>query len=140
MISSSAAMSREGFKTAPVCCRRRPSSLKQKSAGRSNGRAPPCTEAALRKFLVTGALSDRERDRFATLGRVYDAHVDALAFGQMGHAGGAEDRDMDEDLLAAVVAGDKTGAPRVVEPFDLARDADRRRRVRPNPPRARRIA
>ena len=52
-----------------------------------------------------------------------------LAFGQMRDAGGAEHGDMDEHVLAAVVAGDEAEALGVVEPFDLAADRDRGRRI-----------
>src|SRR5580658_9967707 len=46
----------------------------------------------------------RERYGLAALRRVDHSHIDRLALRQMGDAGRAEDRDVDEDVLAAVVA------------------------------------
>ena len=81
---------------------------------------------------------ERERNGFAPLRRVDDAHIDALAFGQMRDAGRPEDRNMHEDVLAAVVARHEPEALGVIEPFDLAGDADRRRRIGRDAARARR--
>src|SRR5581483_11235302 len=68
----------------------------------------------------------RDRDRLAALRRVDHAHVDRLTLGQMGDAGRAQNRNMDEHVLAAVIARHEAEALGVVEPFDLAGDADRR--------------
>ena len=74
--------------------------------------------------------SDRERNRFAPLGRIDDPHVDLLAFREMRYARRPKDRDMDEDVLAAVFARDKAEPLGVVKPFDLASDRDGGGRVR----------
>ena len=83
--------------------------------------------------------SDRERNRLPTLRRVDDAHIDLLAFGEMRNAGRSQDRDMDEDVLAAVLARHEAETLDVVEPLDFAGDGDRGRGVRGDPARPRRI-
>src|ERR1700744_4283674 len=77
--------------------------------------------------------SERERNRLAAFGRIHDSHRPLLAFRQMRNARRAEDGDMDEHVLAAVVAGDEAEPFGVVEPLDLADDRDPGRRVRRNP-------
>src|SRR6202044_2866246 len=60
-----------------------------------------------------------DRDRLPALRRLDDAHRDRLTFGEAGDAGGAENRAVDEHVLAEVVAGDEAKAARTVKPLDL---------------------
>src|ERR1700691_82939 len=88
-------------------------------AAESKNAAAHATALTFRTGLCNNAAPlDGERDSLATLGRVDDAHVDALTLCQMRQAGGSKDRDMHEDVLAAIVARHKAEAFGVVEPFD----------------------
>src|SRR4051794_26004721 len=66
--------------------------------------------------------AERDGNRLAALRRVDHLHENGLTFGELGDAGRAKDRDVDEDVLAAVIAGDEAEALRLIEPFDLAAD------------------
>src|ERR1700722_8187166 len=74
--------------------------------------------------------SERQRNRLAAFGRIHDSHRHLLAFGQMRNAGRAQDRDMDEDVFAAVLAGDETKPLGVVKPLHLSDDRNCSRRIR----------
>ncbi len=131
-------MSREGCIAELSCPRgglgdRPPVALQRKSAAAPRSVAATSPEPASRG-------SDRQRNRFAPLGRVDDPHVDLLALREMGDAGRSEDRDMDEDVLAAVLARHEAEALGVVEPLDLAGDRDGGRRIGSGAARPRRIA
>ena len=58
----------------------------------------------------------------------------------MRNAGRTEDRDMDEYVLAAILAGDETKPLGVVKPFDLSDDRNGGRRIRSDPARSNPIA
>jgi hypothetical protein len=74
--------------------------------------------------------SERQRNRLAPFGRIHHSHRDLLAFSQMRNAGRPQDRDMDEDVFAAIVTGDETKSLGVVEPLHLADDRNRSRGIR----------
>src|SRR5574337_1370038 len=93
-------------------CRNRPPEAKTRA---SPARARACLRGR-RKPL------DGEGYRLAALGGVDDPHVDLLAFREMRNSGRPKDRDVDEDVLAAVVAGDEAESLGVVEPLHLAGD------------------
>src|SRR6202789_483152 len=58
----------------------------------------------------------------------------------MRNAGRTQDRDMDEYVLAAILAGDETKPLGVVKPFDLSDDRNGGRRIRGDPTRSNSIA
>src|SRR5580704_15771505 len=67
-------------------------------------------------------VSDRERNRLASLRGVDDSHIDLLALCEVRYAGRPEDRDVDEDVFAAVFTRHEAEALGVVKPFDMAGD------------------
>ena len=77
-----------------------------------------------------GNSGEGDRQSFATLRRIDDAHRHRLAFGEMVNAGGPEDRDVNEHILAAVIRLNEAEALVVVEPFDRSADFRRGRRIR----------
>src|SRR5271166_2663592 len=92
-------------------------------------------DTALASLLkLRSAASERKRYRLAALGRVDDAHVDLLAFGEVRNAGRPEDRDVNEHVLAAVIARDEAEPLGVVEPLHLPGDRNCGRRIWRNPP------
>jgi len=97
------------------------------------------SEALRRESLdrVSKTTSKSNRDRLSTLWRFHDPHVDRLAFGELLDPGGANGRNMDEDVLAAVIAGHEAEAPAFVEPFNFAAERNGRGGVGPpgSPPR-----
>src|ERR1019366_6839191 len=65
-------------------------------------------------------LVERDRQRLAPLLRVDDLHRHRLAFGETADAGGRQNGNMDEYVLAAIVGLHEAKAFGLVEPFDLA--------------------
>ena len=59
-------------------------------------------------------------DRFAPLRGLDDLHGDALTVSQRTHAGRLQDRDVDENVLATILAGHKAETLFGVEPLDGA--------------------
>jgi hypothetical protein len=97
-----------------------PSVLLSRRTGRALKRRPPL---------------EGDRDRLPALRRLDDAHRDRLTFGEAGDAGGAENRAVDEHVLAEVVAGDEAKAARTVKPLDLPGQINGGRCVRGRPSR-----
>src|SRR5205085_8592097 len=82
---------------------------------------------ALRAALARGALLDRKRialdlevGRGDAAATVHQGELERLAFRQTGEAGLLDRRDVDEDILAAIVADDEAEAFLAVEEFDDA--------------------
>src|SRR5271165_2145787 len=65
-----------------------------------------------------GPISNRERNGLAALRRVDHAHIDLLAFRKARDPRPAEDGNVDEDVLAPVIARDEAESLGVVEPLD----------------------
>src|SRR5947209_8152887 len=78
---------------------------------------------------IKSELFGRDRQRLAAFRRVDDPHGHGLALHEAGDARGAQDRDMDEDVLAAVVRLHEAEALVLVEPLHLAGDGDGGRRI-----------
>lgn len=83
---------------------------------------------------------ERNRQSLAALWRIDDLHRHGLAFGKVLDSRRTEDRNMDKNVLAAVIRLDEAEAFVVIEPFDNPRDRNRGRRIRCAALRAGRIA
>ena len=101
--------------------------------------APDC--AARTKWPDRRSLSrtslrlDDDRNRFPALGSLDDAHRHRLPFEKLPNVGGGERGAVDEHVPTKIVAGDKSEAAGVVEPFDFASQIERGGRVKSRTPR-----
>src|ERR1700731_946235 len=72
---------------------------------------------------------ERDRQSLAALWRIDDLHRHGLAFGKVLDSRRTENRNMDKNVLAAIIGLDEAEALVVIEPFDRPCDRNRGRRI-----------
>src|SRR5579863_4511628 len=105
-----------GSRSAAIISTRRRTSLEGCMGGvdgflfeMASGAANRTLAAALSRIAGVERLK-RERNGLASLRRVDHSHVHLLTLGEMRNAGRTQDRDMDEYVFAAVLAGNEAEA------------------------------